>query len=378
MRSLRLPALAAGMTLLCVAAGAQTAPAVYASGLLSPSKVILGPSGTLVVTEAGAAANTGRISVIAPGGLRFTLVDGLPSAGADGPNGVAIVGKSLYIANGEGDAFVAGATAGSQMPNPAGMASPLFASVIRVTFDDAPERLLAGFTLKPADHYTLLDGNPVRLDNGLGQKATVELVTQFRFAVPDTKQVWRNSHPYGLTMLPDRPKFLYMPDAGMNTVVEINLETGRARTLSRFPFIPNTTGQGPPVIEAVPTSVTPYSGHLLVSYLSGAPFVAGYSGVMEVDLETGKATPFIAYLSSAIDVLFRLKQNGDGQFLALEYSAALTRGAPGRLKSWTGNDYRVLADNLAAPSSMVLQPETGVLYITSRSEGKVLAMELGR
>ncbi len=370
--------IATGLVVLAGLSWAQTTPADYASGLMNPSKVVMGPNGSLLLTEAGSAPNSGRVSIIEPGGSRQTLIEGLPSANGDGPNGVALVGRSLFIANGEGDGFVSGSTPGTQVPNPAGVSSPLFASIVRLTIDDAPEHLLAGFKLKPADHYTLLDGDRIRLDNGAGSRATIELLTQFRFGVPDPRQIWRNSHPYGLTFFRGRPADLFMVDAGMNTLVHIDSLTGRTRTAVRFPPIPNPTNAGPPMIDVVPTSVQLYNKHLLVSYLSGAPFIQGLSGVMDYDPKTGKATPFIAYLSSAIDVLFRLKANGDGQFLVLEYSKDLLHGAPGRLRSYVNGVQTILNDNLPAPSSMAIDPETGALYITSRSNGTVMKMELGQ
>jgi hypothetical protein len=69
---------------------------VFASGLLNPSKIILGPGGSLLAGETGSTPNSGRISVISPSGTRSTLIDGLPSGpgppsgDADGPNGLLL------------------------------------------------------------------------------------------------------------------------------------------------------------------------------------------------------------------------------------------------------------------------------------------------
>lgn len=355
-------------------------PAVYASGLLNPSKIIPGPAGTLLVTETGDTANSGRVSVIEPGGRRRTLLDGLPSGRAgndpDGPNGLAWSGRTLYVANGEGDSFAAGTTPGTMVPNPAGLSSPLFASIVKFTFNDDIDRVTDSFKLSVQDHYTLLDGAPVNLSGGAGTSSTAELLTQFRWAVPDPQSGYRNSHPYGLTLLPSQPDSLFVADAGMNTVLQVNLTSGRTKTLARFPRTPSPVNAAVSS-DAVPTSVRPYGSHLLVSFLSGAPFVSGASRVMDVDPATGSATQFITLLSSTIDVLPRPRSNGATQFYVLEYSTSLLQGQPGRLLLFNGAR-QVVAENLVTPSSMALDETAGKLYITSRSNGTVLMLDMER
>src|SRR6185369_7468369 len=93
---------AALMTIILAASGplyAQSA-SVFATGLINPSKMIQGPSGSLLITEAG--PTSGRISLIDAAGVRKTLIDGLPSGFSgpnhdpDGPNGLVLDGKTLY------------------------------------------------------------------------------------------------------------------------------------------------------------------------------------------------------------------------------------------------------------------------------------------
>jgi hypothetical protein len=363
------------------AAGSAQAqqPAVYATGLQNPTKVIVGPAGTLVVTEAGPDPNTGRISVIDPGGRRRTLLDGLPSgkgtSGPDGPNGLALSGRILYVATAEGDGFVNGAKAGTVTPNPAGPSSPLFAAILKVTFEKDIDRLTDGFTLKLQDHFTLLDGGQVSLVSGTGDKATVEALSLFRWAVADPVTIYRNSHPFGLALVPSQPDSLYVADAGMNTLVQVSLSTGKAKTIARFPNLPSPTPAAI-VSEAVPNSVQAYGDHLLVSLLSGGPFVSGASRVMEVDPATGAATPFITILTSTIDVLKRVKANNAPQFLVLEYSLALPQGQPGRLLVYDSPAAQILVDSLPSPSAMAFDGTTNTLYITSRGNGTVLMMSL--
>src|SRR5437879_361340 len=66
----------------------QAQPRVFTTGLLNPAKIILGPAGTLLVSEFGGQPNSGRVSIVSSTGVRRTLIDGLPSGvSPDGPDG---------------------------------------------------------------------------------------------------------------------------------------------------------------------------------------------------------------------------------------------------------------------------------------------------
>jgi hypothetical protein len=359
-------------------------PTVYASGLKFPSKIIAIQNGNLLVTETDTTPNSGRVTRVGPGGSVKALIDGLPSGlsapnnDPDGPNGLAASGRTLYIANGEGDSHVSGPSQGTIVPNPAGPSSPLFASILKVTFSNDIDQLAAGFTLQKQDHFTLLDGTPVTLNNGANDTATVELLTAFRLDIPDPRTIYRNSHPYGLTLLPAQPDSLYVNDAGMNTAVQVSLSSGRSKVLARFANTPSPLPAGPPTIEAVPTSISAYGNVLLVSLLSGAPFVPGVSRIVAVDPATGATGLFIGGLASTIAILYRSKADGTSQWFALEYSLALTAGAPGRLLVYNSPQGQTLVDGLVGPSSMALDPTAGNLYITTRSDGKVLMLNVGQ
>ena len=81
-----------GIILVVAAHGqVQAQPSVYAPGLQNPTKIILGPSGTLLVSEAGITPNSVRVNVIDPGGSHRTLIDGLPSGVAtSGPDATGL------------------------------------------------------------------------------------------------------------------------------------------------------------------------------------------------------------------------------------------------------------------------------------------------
>ncbi len=364
------------------ARGAEAAT-VFASGLENPSKIILLQPGALLVAEAGTKdPNSGRISIVGSDASRRSLLDGLPSGlsapsfDPDGPNGLAVVGRTLYIANGEGDTHINGPKVGSILPNPKGPSSPLFCTILRVTFSEELENLTAGFSLSLPDQFTLADGKPVTLDNGIGQTATVELFTAFRPNRPDPVTIYRNTHLYGLAMPATNPKALYVADAANNAIWKVTKENQTPRLVVRFPNTPDSLAPaGPPTSEAVPTSVREAGGgYLLVSLLSGAPFVPGASRVMLVDPKTGDYRQLIGSLSSTIDVLpqGRLASN----IFVLEYSANLNAGAPGRLSLFGSNGQQVLADSLTTPSSMVIDESRGSIFVSDLTDGTILQLAL--
>jgi DNA-binding beta-propeller fold protein YncE len=370
-----------GMTVSALAGATAQQAAVYASGLSFPSKVIVIPGGNLLVAEVDKTPNSGRVSLILPGGQRQTLIDGLPSGLAgedgspDGPNGLALDGQTLYIANGEGDAFVSGTKQGTLLPNPAGPSSPILASVLKVTFSGTAGGMASGFTLLPAQHFTLLDGASVTLTNAGGDTATMELLAQFRPGIPDAHTIYRNSHPYGLALNASQPDYLYVADAGMNIVRQVNVTTGQTQTLTRFAPTPDPV-KGPPTIEAVPTSVHAYGSLLLVSLLSGAPFVPGQSRVMTVDPATGAASEFMFYLTSTIDVAVMPTAGPRPIFFSLEYSTQLSAQPlpAGQLTRYDTAAGYVYVDGLNAPSSMAVDSGSSKLYITDRLDGTVLVV----
>src|SRR5260370_27363141 len=189
---------------------------VYVSGLEFPEKVITIPNGYLLGTETGSKPNTGRVTLVAPGGASRALVAGLPSGlsyptttDPDGTSGLYLSGRVLYIVNGEGDALRAGTKAGTVVPNPEGISSPMLSSILKVTFDRDVDQYQAPFTLKLADHFSLAQGNILTLDDGSGKSAIFELVTNFPDTWPDPVTIYRNSHPFGLTMHPSVQNTLF-------------------------------------------------------------------------------------------------------------------------------------------------------------------------
>ncbi|MGA9994407.1 MAG: ScyD/ScyE family protein [Pyrinomonadaceae bacterium] len=379
--NLSLLALLAAVTMLLSGAQtkAQCPTSTFTGGLNVPEKIILTPANNFLVSEAGTGPNTGRVSLINRSGARQTLLDTLPAGlsapenSPDGPTGILLRDRTLYLAIGEGDSLMNGGP-GTTVPNP-NPSSPIFSSILVIQLSNDVDKIKSGFTLSFADQTALKSGSTVMLANTTGDTLTVKLLADFPDYVPDPRFPGdpnvRNSHPYALELIGDQ---LYVVDAGFNSVRRVNIQTGANDTLTTFAPIPNTDPPPPPVVEAVPTSIRLYNNQLLVTLFRGFPFPPGKAEVRRVDPGTGNNDLFISGLSSAIDVLpASIRGDGDA-FLSLEFSANQLQGAPGRLQMWPTNTGTpiVIATCLITPTSMVRDPLTGDIFITQLGPGTIV------
>jgi len=363
-----------------LASAASLVPAqkvtVYATGLKNPTQIIQTPGGNLLVTETDTPINSGRVSRISSGGAVHPLMTGLPSGPSipandpDGPSGIILAGQVLYIEIGEGDGFVNGPNQGQMVPNPAGGSSPIFASIMKVTFSASPDLIGGTFALTADNQSDLSLGKVVTLTDGSGDTATCEMLTQLRQGIPDPVTLWRHSHPYAMTSLASQPNYFYIADAGRNLVWQVDNSTGKTIALAEFASTPDPVA-GPPVIEAVPDNIRPYGNQLLVALLSGAPFVGGQSRVVQVDPATGAQSVFIADLTSTIDVGVVPVPNARPIFYTLQYSSSLTTGAPGQLIRYDGPLGKIYADGLKGPTSMTID-SSGNIYIAEHDGGDIV------
>ena len=381
MTNLSLLALLAAITILLSGAQvkAQCPTSTFTGGLKVPEKIIVTPANNFLVSEAGTGPNTGRVSLVDRSGLRQTLLDTLPAGlsapenSPDGPTGILLRNRTLYLAIGEGDSLMNGGP-GTEVPNP-NPSSPIFSSVLVFQFSTDVDKIKSSFALSFADQTALKNGSTVTLVNTTGDSLTVRLLTDFPDYVPDPRFPGdpnvRNSHPYGLELIGNQ---LYVIDAGFNSVRRVDAQTGAQDTLTTFAPIPNTDPPPPPVVEAVPTSIHQYNNQLLVSLLRGFPFPPGKAEVRKVDPAASTNDSFITGLSSAIDSL-PLSIRGDGDvFLSLEFSTNMQQGAPGRLQLWPTNTASpiVIATCLITPTSMVRDPLTGDILITELGPGIIV------
>lgn len=412
--------LAAAATCLVVLAtfapAAAPAQPILAQGLDHPYKVDLTPGGNLLVAESGTGTHDGRVLMIAPHGRRHVLLSGLPSATVPqgdvlGPTAVADAHRTLYVLIGEGD-VTEPAPPGTQVPNTAGLSSPIFSSILRAEFDPVPDGIRTGFHLDAGEMRALSDGHEVHLENDAGERVSLLVLTDFRDLEPDEVLGVRQSNPFALILhgsltaadleelglsgtsldqanfqarlepgtaagkrLRERTR-LWVADSGMNTVLEVQAGTGRHRVLTRFPPLPNPLfpDLGPPVLEPVPTGLhLREDGDLLVTLLAGFPFPPGSAGVYRVDRATGAFTPWIEGLSSATDVLELA-----GAVYVLEVSADLLGGQPGRILrvARPGAAPEIVADGLIVPAGMTHDPVRNELLVTEAVTGMIKRIAL--
>jgi hypothetical protein len=361
---------------------------VVASGLRAPIGSAFTNQGNLVISETGTAnvPASGRVSIVSPVGGRRTLLDGLPqgtnAAGGDasGPNSLAMRGRTIYVAIGQGDTVIAGPP-GSTIPNP-NVSSPLFSSVLAIHLSAAAERSTTGFTLSEQNRMTLAGGGKVMLSNGKGDKLQVDLVVNFPDYVSEPNAAnagnVRNSNPFGVLLVDD---FMYVTNGGLNRLFKVNLDTGGYAELAVFSPIANTSGGGPPFVEAVPTGLAYSDGQVLVSLLSGGPFIPGLSRVKTVDPVTGAQSDFLTGLRTSIDVL-PVVAGGDTDYLTLQNNFAPappwppTGASVRRFEAAGSTSVVVNGCTLYRPTSMSIEPKTGTLYATELLKGTVVKVPL--
>ena len=355
----------------------------FATGLIAPVKIIFTNPSHLLVAEGGNGPNTGRLSILdRSSGARRTLLDNLPSGLAPpnndpiGPTGLELRGRTLFITIGQGDATLNGPVPGSEMPNP-NPSSPIFNSVLAIDLSAVNEATTAGFTLTAANQTALKSGSQVTLNDGSGQTLTIRLVADFPDFVaaprPDFAGNVRPTNSFGLVAAAN---FLYVVNAGLNSVDRVDINAGTTSTLATFAPIPRpspVTPPGGPVVEAVPDSIRLFGDQLLVPFLTGFPFQPGLAQVRTVDIATGNNAPFITGLTSAIDVL-PVRTGGTDRFFVLEFSANMLQGAPGRLRLFDSPSGApvVTVGNLMTPTSLARDEQTGSLFVTEISTGRVV------
>ncbi len=354
-------------------------PEVIASGLQAPQKLALTARGFLV-SETSTQPNSGRISYLNRAGTRRSLLEALPSGtevagGGSGPAALALGSpRTLYFTIGGGDSERRNAQ-GAGVPNPEGISSPIYSSVLEASFNMDIDNLGGTFRMTEAAQRTLSEGWPVELSDGIGGVVTLSVLAD----MPDSVREgigYRFSNPWGLALSNDG-RILWMTDGSMNALYRIELPSGRIRRVFSFPAQRNPAPIGPPMVDAVPTSVRVYGEELLVSVLSGFPFNRGQAQVYVVQPGARTANQFIGDLSSAVDIAWRERPGQRTQFWAIEFSTnqLATPPGPGRLLRYDTADPVVVNDQLRAPVSMAIDEAAGRLYVLELS-GRLLAFTL--
>ena len=367
---------------------AQTATvSVVTGGLKAPTRIIVTAKGSLLVAETGTGNNDGRISLIDQTGNRRTLVDGLPSGitfdggepAPSGPSGLALRGRTLYVSIGAGDTVLPGPVPGISIPNP-NRSNPLFSSVLAIRFDSSVDNTAGGFALTSDDFEGLSEGITLKPRNASGQKIVVDVLANFRDFADEPRPGFSNnvraSNPFGLALDEDT---LFVVDASLNLVREVNIQTGDNHVLATFAPKPNPLPFGPPFMDAVPDNVRLFGHQLLIPLLTGFPFAPGQSEVRKINLANNSQRTFIGGLTSAIDVIAVRGSRGQAdRFYTLEFSTDMLTNKPGRLQFFSSPSAApvVLADNLISPAGMALDEGTGNIFIAEIFTGLIKKVQI--
>jgi hypothetical protein len=231
-----------------------------------------------------------------------------------------------------------------------------------------------------ADHTALAAGGTVTISNGDGRSIEITRVVDLPNSVPNPTPTnpanHRQSNLFGIERW---QKHLYVVDASFNLIYRVDESDGSFETFAVFPSRPNPTPMGPPMIEAVPDSVHRFGNRLIVTLLTGFPFVPGLAEVRAVELKDGGHSVLIPGLTSAIDSLKVDDDDdalapGDGaSFYTLEFSTNQLMGAPGRLRYYATPDATPvdLVTNLVTPTSMARDEDSGDVFITNIFPGTI-------
>jgi hypothetical protein len=289
---------------------------------------------------------------------------------------MALRGRTLYVALSAGETERRGTQPGTAIHNPEGLSSPIWSSILKVEFNLDVDALGGTFAITPAHQQTLANYGEVDVDDGAGGSAHISMLVDLPNSIPDQVTVYRFSNPWGLALSPDG-QTLYVNDASLNALLLVDTTTGRWRRVAWFPPLPNVGAIGPPVVDAVPTSVRIYGGQLLVSFLTGFPFTPGYARVLAVNPTSGATSPFIFGLSSAVDVAWRPRPSGSPQFFVLEFSQnqSAQPPAPGRLLRYDTPSGTVVA-TLVTPVSMAVDDAQDLIFVLELATGRILEIAL--
>ncbi|MCC6455952.1 MAG: ScyD/ScyE family protein [Caldilineaceae bacterium] len=190
-----------------------------------------------------------------------------------------------------------------------------------------------------------------------------------------------DSHPYGITPGPDGA--LYVADAGANDVLRIDPETGEITVfavLDPLPGVfPSDTRGGELLADPVPTAIVfDDEGNAYVSYLSGAPFIPGSSGVKMV-----AADGTVSDYATGLTMLNDLRWGPDGELYGIQFGVFTDQGPTpnsGSVVRINGGDaFDVVVEGLPFATSLDFNAE-GDVFVTTNGlgapgSGQVLVFE---
>lgn len=320
---------------------AQTPPTIFSQGF---DKGLIGveidAGGNIWATENGTGNDDARITIIDPAGNKTLFMTGLPST---------------YIqAAGE----VVGAYRTYQRPNNKVLI------VVGEGTNDLSETLLI------VDKSKFTPGTPLTL-------ADVEQVIDHGAFVHGLGFV--QSNPFNLDW--DTEGNMYVADAGANSIVKWDKNTGAhsiVKTIDRFP---NPLPFGPPMVDPVPTKVLRKpDGTFHVSQLTGFPFIQGAANVYNLDA-AGNLSVYAQGFSCLTDMAFDPR---DGNLCVLQFgvfgqvdSVTLNflLGTPAVIKIMPDGSRDTLAQGMGGLSPSFAFDAQGNLYVTDLVFGQILKFD---
>lgn len=196
-----------------------------------------------------------------------------------------------------------------------------------------------------------------------------EDIAGFASNYPNPNNPEKDSHPYNLTKGPDGD--LYIADAGANAIIHRH-GPGNYSMLAELPPFANPTNPlfGPPMIQAVPTSIW-YDGHnFLVTTLTGFPFVSGLSVIYKISM-SGNLSIYQSGFTTLVDLA---EGNYEGH-VAVQHGTfnPATEFNPntGALLWVNGSSSTTLAGGLNQPVG-IKQYNSHTWYVTILGDGTVL------
>lgn len=296
----------------------------FATGLSTPIGLEMDKYHRLWVTEAGTGMNDGEVSVITQNGKVYTAIEGFPS----------VIGP-------EGD--------------PAGLNHLLY--------EDGSLWILHGISgrLYKANVANFVPGDiPIQASD----------LTYYEIGDFVTGQGFEESNMYKLTRGPEGD--LFIVDAGANSIIRRDAETGDLSVFVTFDKIKNPTPVGPEFIDPVPTGIVYEEGRFLVTTLTGFPFPEGQARIYEVS-----AAGDVSLYQEGFTTLVDIEMGMPGLPLVLQYAASGEAGwmpGTGKIIQATGDEASVLRSGLSFASDMELVGARNA-YVTNLAEGKVLKVK---
>lgn len=317
------------------AARAQNGVTTYAEDIPTPIGIEIDVEGRLWVAQLGTANNDGSVSIVTTDGAVHPFLVGLPSTTL--PTG-EVAGTNHVYFDGDGNLVILQADGDSEFSS-----ALLLVDTTGFAPGDDP--------LTDASIHTTYD---------IGSFLETE-------GYPE-------SNPYTLAPGPDGD--LYIVDAAANVIVRRADASGDLDVFASFPDVPNETGVGPPMVDAVPTGIAWDEERFVVGSLTGFPFGNGAASVYEVDLD-GTVSALQDGLTTIVDVGIDPR---DGAILVLqhaEYSPPPPPFLPNsggvfRLREDGGRD--TLAYGLNRPSGMRIAAD-GDVFVASLVDGAIYRIE---